>query len=92
MKTRQKVRRVLIIAMFGLLPITLYYFSPVLSLSAASSGIISGSIIVFALLFVASLFLGRLFCGWVCPAGGAQEIVLLFRRRAVNRKRIGWIK
>jgi ferredoxin-type protein NapH len=92
MKTRQKVRRVLIIAMFALLPITLYYFSPVLSISAASSGIISGSIIVFALLFISSLFLGRLFCGWVCPAGGAQEIILLFRRKAVNRRRIRWVK
>ena len=71
---RQKVRRAVIISMFLLLPVTLYYFSPVLSLQAAASGIVSGSLVVFGILFIASLFLGRLFCGWVCPAGGARSL------------------
>ena len=92
MKTRQKIRRVLVIGSFVLLPITLYYLSPVLSLSAAASGIVSGSVIVFGGQFIASLLVGRLFCGWACPAGGVQEIVSFFRRRPVNRRRIGWIK
>ena len=92
MKTRQKIRRVLVIGSFVLLPITLYYFSPVLSLSAAASGIVSGSVMVFGAQFIASLLVGRLFCGWACPAGGLQEIVSFFRRRPVNRRRIGWIK
>jgi ferredoxin-type protein NapH len=89
---RQKVRRAVIISMFLLLPVTLYYFSPVLSLQAAASGIVSGSLVVFGILFIASLFLGRLFCGWVCPAGGAQELVMRFREKPVNPRRIGWIK
>jgi ferredoxin-type protein NapH len=92
MKTRQKVRRVAIIAMFLLLPVTLYYFSPILSIQGAAFGIVGGSIIMFAALFLSSLFLGRLFCGWACPAGGAQEIVMLFRKKPVNRKQINWIK
>ena len=78
--------------MFMLLPVTLYYFSPVLSLESAASGIVSGSIIIFGFLFLFSLFFGRLFCGWICPAGGEQELIMLVRRKAVNRKRINWIK
>ncbi len=53
---------------------------------------VSGSLIVFAAQFVLSLFLGRAFCGWVCPAGGTQELALLVRRKAVDSRRIGWIK
>jgi ferredoxin-type protein NapH len=92
MKTRQKARRAAVIASFVLLPVTLYYFSPVLSLGAAAAGVLSGSVLVFGLMLLCSLFLGRLFCGWACPVGGAQEIVFLFRRRPVNRRRTGWIK
>jgi hypothetical protein len=91
MKTRQKVRRGLLFGMFALLPVTLYYLSPMLPLSAAAQGIVSGSLLVFAAQLLLSLFLGRLFCGWACPAGGLQEIVLLFRRRPVRPERIGWI-
>ena len=92
MKTRQKVRRALILASLALLPVTLYYFSPVLSASGAALGIVTGSLLVFAALFVSSLFVGRLFCGWACPVGGLQEAVALARGRPVRRKRIGWIK
>jgi polyferredoxin len=92
MKTRQKVRRALIFTSFALLPITLYYFSPVLSLSGTALGIVTGSLLVFAALFVSSLFVGRLFCGWACPVGGLQEAVALARGRPVNRRRVGWIK
>ena len=92
MKTRQKVRRVLILASFALLPLTLYYFSPVMSLGGAALGIVTGSLLVFAVQFILSLFVGRLFCGWACPVGGLQEAVALFRGKPVNRRRIGWIK
>jgi polyferredoxin len=78
--------------MFLLLPVTLYYFSPVLSLQAAATGIVAGSVIVFGLLLLSSLFVGRLFCGWACPAGGAQELVGILRRSPPLRKRIGWVK
>ena len=80
------------IASFALFPITLYYFSPVMSLQGAWMGIASGSILVFGAQFLSALFLGRAFCGWACPAGGAQEIVLGFKGRKANRKRIRWIK
>lgn len=92
MKTRQKVRRGLIIGSFALLPITLYYFSPVMSLGGSALGIVTGSLLVFAVQFISSLFVGRLFCGWACPVGGLQEVVALARGKPVNRRRIGWIK
>ncbi len=92
MKTRQKVRRVLIFTSFALLPVTLYYFSPVMSLGGAAQGIVTGSLLVFAAQFVLSLFVGRLFCGWACPVGGLQEAVALRRGRPVPSRRIGWIK
>jgi len=71
---RQKIRKALIIVSFLLFPVTIYYFSPVLIIQGAMEGIIVGSFILFALLFASSLFLGRAFCGWLCPAGGLQEI------------------
>lgn len=92
MKTRQKVRRAATIASVALFPVTLYYFSPMLSLEGLASGIVSGSILLFALLFLSSLFLGRAFCGWACPVGGVQETVRGFGGRAANRLGIRWVK
>ena len=92
MKTRQRVRRALIFGSFALLPITLYYFSPVMSLGGTAFGIVTGSLLIFAVQFLFSLFVGRLFCGWACPVGGLQEAVALLRGKPVNRRRIGWIK
>ena len=92
MTTRQKIRRIAIVASFALFPVTLYYFSPVLSLQAMTVGVVSGSLLVFAGLFAVSLFFGRLFCGWACPGAGLQELVALARQKPVRRTRIGWIK
>jgi polyferredoxin len=82
----------MLVAACALFPVTLYYFSPLLSLTGIASGVVSGSIMVFGLQFLASLVLGRAFCGWVCPAGAAQELVGLVKGRAVNRKKLGRIK
>ncbi len=91
MKQRQKIRKGIIFSSFLLFPVTLYYFSPVLFLEGAAEGIVSGSVLIFVLLFLSSLVLGRAFCGWVCPAGGLQESVAVFRSRPV-RRRFRWIK
>jgi polyferredoxin len=91
-KTRQKIRRILLTAAFILLPVTLYYFSPALSLQGAAAGVAAGSVLVFAGLFLSSLFAGRLFCGWACPMGGLQELTFRLRGRRVRRHRIRWIK
>lgn len=70
---KQAFRKSLGFISFLLFPITVYYFSPVLSLSGAYFGIVSGSCLVFGLLFLNSLLFGRGFCAWFCPAGGLQE-------------------
>jgi ferredoxin-type protein NapH len=85
---RQSVRRSIIFVSFLLFPITLYYFSPVLSLSGAFYGILSGSCLVFGLLFISSFFVGRGFCGWLCPAGGQQESFSIASGN--NRFHLGW--
>lgn len=70
---RQQLRKGIIFFSFILFPITVYYFSPVLIVSGAAEGIITGSFIVFILMFLSALVLGRAWCGWLCPAGGLQE-------------------
>jgi ferredoxin-type protein NapH len=91
-KTRQRVRKALLLLFFILFPVIMNYLSPYLSISGASKGIISGSLLFFGLLFFSSLLLGRAFCGWVCPGGGAQEVCTLVNDRPVRRKRLDWIK
>jgi ferredoxin-type protein NapH len=92
MKTRQKVRRGLLIASLVLFPVTFYWLSPAVPLQGAAEGVVAGSLVVFAALFVQSLLLGRLFCGWACPAGGLQEVTALVRGRPVRRRRVNGIK
>jgi polyferredoxin len=89
---RQRIRKLLIILAFLSFPITMNFLSPYVIIDGASQGIINGSFIVFALMFVFSLFLGRLWCGWVCPAAGLQEMSEAVNRKAVDGRKINWIK
>lgn len=77
MKKRQKYRKSLIILSFLIFPITIYYFSPYLIIEGAFQGILVGSGLVFISLFLLSIVFGRLFCGWLCPAAGLQEAVVI---------------
>lgn len=70
--TRQQIRKMLMLVSFLLFPITI--FSPVWIIFAAIKGIIAGSFVMFIALLLTSLFFGRAFCGWLCSAGGLQEI------------------
>lgn len=72
--TRQRVRRLVLLVSFLLLPVTIYYFSPVLAISGAFEGVVAGCLLMFALQFLLAIVLRRVFCGWLCPAGGLQEI------------------
>jgi ferredoxin-type protein NapH len=89
---RQRVRMALIIVSSLLLPISLYYFSPAIILAGAAEGIVNASLIVFGLMFVSALFVGRLWCGWVCPAGGLQEICAPVNDRQAPGGKLNWIK
>lgn len=89
---RQRIRKALIILTFLTFPLTMNFFSPYVIVDASSQGIVNGSLVMFGLMLIASLFLGRAWCGWVCPAGGMQEIVEPVNNQAVNGKKIDWIK
>lgn len=88
----QRIRTALIIFSFVLLPATFAYISCPIIIQGASKGIVTGGLIVFTLLFVSSLFLGRLWCGWLCPAGGLQEIYFQINNKHTNNKKLNWIK
>ena len=86
-KTRQKVRKGIILIAFFLFPLTFYSkfydTSPVLIFQASSMGIINWFFIRSVLLFISALFLGRVYCGWVCAGAGCQEALF-----SVNNKKI----
>ncbi|MDX8548974.1 4Fe-4S binding protein [Methanospirillum hungatei] len=71
--TRQKFRLVLLILSFLLIPVTIFYISPIVLMMGASEGIVTGSLILYILLFFIALFAGRIWCGWLCPMGAWQE-------------------
>ena len=82
----------MILFSFFLFPAIYYYFSPVVIIRATLQGIVNGSFVIFALLFVSALILGRAYCGWVCPAAGCQEAMILARDKKVTRgNNVKWI-
>lgn len=89
---RQRIRKALVILAFLTFPITMNFLSPYVIMDGAMNGIINGSLVMFGLMFISSLFLGRAWCGWVCPGGGMQEIVEPINKKAVNRRKLDWIK
>jgi len=91
-RRRQKVRKTLIVASFILFPVTFYYLSPVLIMQGSSEGVVVGSLILFLLMFLFSLFLGRAYCGWICPAGGMQELCFKLRDKRAKGGKLNWIK
>ncbi|MHA1953646.1 MAG: 4Fe-4S binding protein [Candidatus Heimdallarchaeaceae archaeon] len=90
---RQGFRKSITLIMFILFPAIFFYFSPYLSIMGPLEGYISGSLIVFGTLFISAIFLGRTFCGWLCPMGGGQDIVMFIRKKdkRINIK-TSWIK
>lgn len=82
---RQKIRTGLVLVSFFLFPAFFYFFSPYLIIDGTLNGVISGSFIMFTLQFLSALVLGRGFCGWICPAGGAQEALITVRNKKVTK-------
>jgi polyferredoxin len=88
----QKIRRIIIFISLFLFPLTFNYLSPYISLSAAFTGVVAGSVIVFALLFLSGMFLGRSWCGWCCPIAGLSEMGALINNRPVPAKKLAIIR
>ncbi len=78
--SRQTLRKWILILSFLLVPVTIFYISPIILMMGAAEGIASGSMILFILLFVLSFFVARLWCGWLWPMGAWQEICSPLRR------------
>ena len=92
MKTRQKIRKGLLLFSFLLFPVIWPYGSPVLIIQASLKGIVNGTFIIFLILFVFSLFIGRAFCGWVCPTAACLEGIFLSNDKKVTKgDYIKWI-
>ena len=90
--SRQKIRRIILIISFLLIPVTIFYVSPVVIIMGASEGIATGSMLLFILLFFLSLFVGRLWCGWLCPMGAWQEICSPLMKNTLMDGWRNWIK
>ena len=51
----------------------------------------TGGLIVFIPLFISAIS-GRLWCGWLCPAGGLQEIYFPINDKNINIISLKWFK
>lgn len=77
---------------FLIFPITIFYFSPYLIVMGAFQGILAAAGIVFLLQLLFAIVLRRAFCGWICPAGGLQEIEAQALGKPFRKKRLNILK
>jgi len=73
-KTRQKVRRILLLSFLFLFPITFNFYSPYLPIEGTLNRVAAFSLLFWAAWTLAALVLGRSACGYICPLGGLQEV------------------
>ncbi len=90
--SRQNIRKWLLVISFLLIPVTIFYISPVIIMMGAAEGIVTGGILLFILIFFLSLFVARLWCGWLCPMGACQEIGSPVMKHTVADGWRNWIK
>lgn len=90
--SRLRIRRWILIITFLLIPVTIFYISPIVIMMGASEGIVTGSFLLYIILFVLSLFAGRIWCGWLCPMGACQEIGSPLIKKTVKEGWPNWIK
>ena len=76
----------MLVASLFLFPVTLNYLSPYVVIQGSFSGVVTGSLMLFASLLISSLLLGRAFCGWVCPGGAVQDCVAAVNTRATGQR------
>lgn len=78
---RQRARLTMTSLSFLAFPVTIFYFSPYLSVMGAFDGIVAGCLMAFGVQLLSSVFLRRAWCGWLCPAGGLQDLESKFADR-----------
>lgn len=87
-----KVRRILALISLMLFPITLNYFSPYVSVSAAFEGFISASVVLFVLLLISAIVLRRSWCSYICPVSALADFSEKINSKNVNVKRLRIIR
>lgn len=90
--SRQNIRKWLLVISFLLVPITIFYISPIIVTMGAGEGIVTGALLLYILLLIFSLVVARLWCGWLCPMGAWQEICSPVIKRTVKDGWPNWIK
>jgi len=88
---RRRIRAAAMTLSLILFPAFFYYLSPVVPMLGGSSGIVTGSLLVFLVLFLTAAFLGRGFCAYACPGGAIQDAACRARSRPFLRS-ARWIK
>ncbi len=85
--SRQTIRKAILVVSFLLIPVTIFYVSPIVIMMGAAEGVATGSLLLFAALAVLSLGVSRLWCGWLCPMGAWQEICSPVMKHKVDGQR-----
>ena len=89
---RQNVRKLILLVSLLLLPVTLFYFSPVLIIEGAAVGVVTGSAMMFLLLFISGMIFGRGACGWIMACGGFQEMLAGVNDNPLKAEKKKWIR
>lgn len=90
--SRQTIRRILLVITFLLIPVTIFYVSPIVIIMGAAEGVATGSLLLYVALFVLSFFVARLWCGWLCPMGAWQELCSPVIKRTVKNTWLNRVK
>lgn len=90
--SRQNVRKWILILSLLLVPVTIFYISPIIVMMGAAEGVAAGSLLLYIALFFLSLVVARLWCGWLCPMGAWQEICSPAIKHTVKEDWRNWIK
>ena len=88
---KQSTRKAILLVSLLLFPLSLNYFSPYLIVNGAFEGVLAGSALMFLSFLIFSTILGRFFCGYLCPAGGIQEVCTSINAKP-TRPGLNWIK
>ena len=72
---RENLRKLIISCTAIMMPLLMFFISPIVIVMAAAKGTVAACTIAFAVLFLLSIFIGRFWCGWICPCGGTQDII-----------------
>jgi len=87
-----KLRRIIAFVSLMIFPLTLNYFSPYVSVTAAFNGVVAGSVILFVLLLVTAIFFRRAWCSYLCPVSAIADYSEKINNRNVNIKRLRIIR